>query len=170
MSLVRALARLGVVAAPLVGLALVAAPASAVPKGVAAVGSCYFDNGNGTITAVFGYTNTGSTTTIPVGANNQVYTGTSTANYTAAYPAAQPTTFLTGGQSNVFAVTGPPGGGAAWFLNGAYATVMPGSSSLCPQGSTLPTGDGVVLTLVAAAGMVPVGCWLLGRRSTRLAA
>ena len=85
-------------------------------------------------------------------------------------PAGQPTTFLAGGESNVFTVTGPPGGGAAWFLDGAYATVAPQAGSApCPAGTQLPMGDGLVLTLAAIAGLTPIGCWLLGRSSTRLA-
>ena len=49
----RALVRVALVVAPFVGLAVAAAPLSAAPKGPAAVGSCYFDNGDGTTTAAF---------------------------------------------------------------------------------------------------------------------
>jgi hypothetical protein len=141
-----------------------AAPAFAA-NGLSPTSNCAWDNGDGTFTAVFGYTNTSRKTySIPLGANNQVYAGYSTSDYWVPVDANPPTSFPPGSVASAVTVSFPAGGGAAWSIDGVYTTVT-GSTTACPSSTLATTTDGTttVLGVVIALGASVV----LGRRRGR---
>lgn len=96
------------------------------------------DNCDGTYTAQFGYDNPNSeSVTIPIGADNY-FTGLPDMDQ------GQPSVFLTGRQTNVFAVTFD-GQSVVWGLNGRTATATGGgASNQCGFSPISPVLEGVV--------------------------
>lgn len=151
-----------------------AVPASAATT-FAPTAGCYFVNTDGTITAVFGYTNTGGSATVAHGWDNYVITGHEV--WDAGMPAqTQPTQFRSGTYASVWTVTAPANGFASWSLNGTTATVSAHDNSaygvtaspICRQGTSLPATNGVVTTVLGFALLLPIGGWALSRRRTVL--
>lgn len=163
-SLARLLAVVPVAGALLGALALPAA--AAPPPKLTPVVGCAWDNGDGTFTGVFGYTNTGGAGSVAVGPENQVYVGHSSSNYWTAGVQPQPTTFVTGTKANAFVVDFPADGGAAWVLNGSYDAVT-ATSAACQTSPVDVINDGP-LAIIGFALLVPAGAYLLSRPSTRL--
>ena len=155
---------------PLAGalLGALALPAAAAPPPrLTPTGACVWNNGDGTYTGVFGWSNTGGAGSVPIGANNQVYVGTSQANYTSAATQPQPTTFA--GNTTVasaFSVTFPSGEGTAWLLDGTYSSLF-STSTACNTNPVDVINDGP-LALIGFALLVPAGAYFLSRPSTRL--
>lgn len=115
--------------------------------------SCYWDNGDGTYTVAVGYTNTTtSTVTYPIGALNFVSPAPENRG--------QPTVFLPGTHSNVWAPTitqADLAAGADWTLNGVRVSTSITSISACPT-KPVPISGGVggVIVFVAVALIIGV--------------
>ncbi|MFL6139771.1 MAG: hypothetical protein ACJ74O_18510 [Frankiaceae bacterium] len=142
------------------------APADAASApGLTSTANCAWSNGDGTYTAVFGYTNTSKKTySIPQGNNNQVYAGLSTSNFWTAVDANPPTTFPPGSVANAVVASFPGSGGAAWSLDGNYVTVT-AASTACPASTLATTNDGAATVV---AGLIALGAVaVLGRRRGR---
>jgi hypothetical protein len=154
---------------PLAGalVGALALPAAAAPAKLTPTGACVWNNGDGTTTAVFGWKNTGGAGSVAIGPNNQVYVGTSQANYTSAATQPQPTTFAANTTvASAFTVTFPSTEGAAWLLNGTYASLF-STSTACSTNPVDVINDGP-LALIGFALLVPAGAYFLSRPSTRL--
>ena len=141
-------------------LLLGAAPAQA--GAVTPLADCYTDNGNGTYTAVLGYSNTS-------GRAQKFAVGTSNNLSPSKFNGMQPTSFKAGTYHGVFSVTFTVADAynAGWTLDGTSLTINnAGSVGTCPPGTQMPAdgnGTGAVVALLAA-GVVGV---LLVRRVRR---
>jgi hypothetical protein len=154
---------------PLAGalLGVLALPAAAAPPKLTATANCVWNNGDGTYTGVFGWKNTGGAGTVPVGANNEVYIGTSPTDYAATPTQPQPTSFAANTTvTSAFTVNFPSTQQTAWLLNGTYATLNTGSA-ICGTNPVDVISDGP-LAIIGFALLVPAGAFLLSRPSTRL--
>ena len=122
-------------------LVLTALPgtATAASGAVTPLLDCYTLS-NGIYTLVFGYTNTGASTTIPIGSFNQIAP--------AALQGKQPTSFAAGTRHGVFTlkIAQSDVNGGYWFLDYNtyvfyYGVSVP--SAACPAGTSLPSsGNG----------------------------
>ncbi|RBY78131.1 hypothetical protein DQ238_13075 [Geodermatophilus sp. TF02-6] len=138
---------------------LVAAPgtASAASKTVTPTLDCLRENGDGTYTAILGYTNTSKNpVTIPVGSWNQVQP--------ARFDGPQPTVFQPGTKRGAYTVTLTQDeymGGPSWYLGGTFvffgwSWTHDGKAPTCPPSTELPeegNGTGPLIAL-AVAGVV----------------
>lgn len=143
-------------------LSLVPTQASAAPPSRTSVTpllDCVQQNSDGSYTAVLGYSSSYSTTTtIPLGANNYFSPAT--------YDGHQPTTFLTGTQHGVFAVTisnyDATYGTVYWYLDGhTLSSSGTAVSASCPMPTQLPaqgndTGAAIALLVAGALGVLVV--------------
>jgi hypothetical protein len=157
--------RTGAALAALTAGLVVAGPASAFAAGpITPFVSCYWTNGDGTYTVSVGYTNnSAATVTVPVGPNNYVTPSP--------IDRGQPTVFLAGTHSNVWAptISGQDfSGGANWYVNGVPVDVSTftacASKPVNVQGSTLTYLTGTAI--VAGAGLFVLAT---PRRRRRLA-
>ena len=133
-------------------LVLTASPgtASAANGAVTPLLDCYTLSKDGVYTLVFGYTNTGASTSIPLGSFNSIVP--------ASQQGKQPTSFAAGTRHGVFSVRVPQSevNGGYWYLD--YNTYVfyygiSAPSAACPAGTSLPAGGngtGGAVALLAA--------------------
>ena len=162
----RALAAAATLVAVVAVVATSGAPAHAAgTPGLSSTATCAWDNGDGTYTAVFGWTNTSKKTyNVPQGVDNQVYAGYSTSNFWTAVDANPPTSFPVGSVANAVTASFPASGGAAWNLSGNYVIVT-AASTACPASTLATTNDGVATVVAVLVALAAVGA--LGRRRGR---
>jgi hypothetical protein len=138
-----------IAAAGLTATVMLAVPATALADQpvVAPTVNCVTVNADGSLSALFGYTNAGTTQTlIKRGPDNQI----SPSNL----DGPQPDTFAPGTTYGAFALTIPVGGSATWTLHGNNRAVADASSPRCGPPVSLPqegNGLGLVLGLIVAA-------------------
>lgn len=125
------------------------------PKVVPAV-NCVSKNADGSYAAYFGYTNSGSVVSYPIGSANSIAPPNLNGG--------QPVTFVNGTVSNAFSVTVPQSGTAVWTVNGVTATAT--SSSLACSGDTLSTDPFGLSLVLAIVGGGLVGAFVV-RRTAR---
>lgn len=144
----------GLVAAP-------AAQAAAPARSLTPFVSCYFDNGNGTVTVSVGVTSTnGATVSVPVGADNRVTVG--------AQDRGQPTSFSPGTHNNVWAATvsyTDIANNVNWSLTGN--TVQFASFQECAS-KPVPAQGNTLAVVLFAAMVTAGGSLLLGERRRRM--
>jgi hypothetical protein len=143
---------------------LVAVPGTASAAGgdgsITPLLDCLRQNGDGTVTAILGYTNSArNAETIPVGTWNKI----SPTNYNGP----QPTTFASGTKHGAYTVTmtrSEYSGGPSWFLDGKFAFFGSSWASgvpTCPSSTELPedgngTGPAIALAFAGVVGAVAV--------------
>jgi len=142
MSSARRYARAAVVAAIAGAPLLVATPANAAAPSVTPTLECQFHNADGTYSAVFGYTNTGSSPkTIQPGPQN---------HFTPAQPSVtQPTVFQPGTHIAEVVIVWNGSGSLTWRLD-THSVQATASSPKCTTASQLPV---VASGTVAAIGL-----------------
>jgi hypothetical protein len=138
-----------IAAAGLTATVILALPATALADQpvVTPTVNCITVNADGSFSALFGYSNTGLTTTlIKRGPDNQIDPSN--------LDGAQPDTFAPGTTYGAFALTVPAGVAVSWILHGNNRAVADASSPLCGSPVSLPqegNGLGLVLGLIVAA-------------------
>jgi hypothetical protein len=122
--------------------------------------SCYWDNGNQTITVSVGVTSTNTTTvSVPVGTDNRVTVG--------AVDRGQPTSFAPGNHANVWAATvtwADISNGINWSLSGNLVTIA--SDAKCSS-KPVPAEGNAGAVLAFGALVTIAGAAVLGRRHRR---
>ena len=141
-------------------LVLTAVPwtASAANGAVSPLLDCWTLGKDGIYTLVFGYTNTGPATSIPLGSFNSIVP--------ASQQGKQPTSFATGTRHGVFSLQVPKSevNGGYWYLDyntHVFYYGISAPSAACPPGTALPasgngTGGAVALLAAGALGAVLV--------------
>lgn len=105
---------------------------------------CVIPATGGAHTAVLGYSNSQSQTTL---------TGSSNTISPSQYDGAQPTTFESGTHHGVFTIDIDPGDSATWFLGNTQLVINGTAAGACPSSTELPAdgnGTGVVVALLGA--------------------
>jgi hypothetical protein len=141
------------------GCALTAPAASAADKAVTPAPSCYFANGDGTVTVTVDVTNDNPTaTTLPVGSQNKLNPG--------AQDRGQPTTFAPGTTANAWSITLTTAefGTLRWNLDGN--TVPLQTATVCAA-TAVPADGNPLAVLVFGALTSLVGATFLGERRRR---
>jgi choice-of-anchor A domain-containing protein len=118
------------------------------PGAIVPMVQCVTPNTDGTFVAFFGYTNSGSAVTIPIGSNNTIAPTD--------LGGREPTSFSSGTVSDAFSVTVPKGQVVEWVISGIPAVASSGSPNC--QNSDLsadPFGLSLVFVVVIA-GLVGV--------------
>ncbi|MBO0728694.1 MAG: pentapeptide repeat-containing protein [Acidimicrobiaceae bacterium] len=131
-------------------------PCSGTAPNVVLTVDCITTNSDGSFTAYFGYTNSGSVISYPVGSANSITPPS--------LGGSQPTTFVNGTVSNAFSVSVPASGTAVWSVNGVSATAT--SSSPACNDDTLPAAGNGMGLVVAIGGGAIVGAAVV-RRTAR---
>jgi hypothetical protein len=138
-----------IAAAGLTATIVLALPATALANQptVTPTVNCVTVNADGSFTALFGYSNTGTTQTlIKRGPSNQITPSN--------LDGSQPDTFAPGTTYGAFSLTIAAGGTATWTLHGNRQAVATALSTRCGPPVSLPqegNGLGLVLGLIVAA-------------------
>jgi hypothetical protein len=154
-----------IAAAGLTATVILALPATALADQpvVTPTVNCISVNADGSFSALFGFSNTGLTTTlIKRGPDNQITPSN--------LDGAQPDTFAPGTTDGAFSLAIPAGGTATWTLHGNHQAVASISSPHCDPPVSLPqegNGLGLVIGLIVAA---IVGTLTIRKIVTRAAA
>jgi hypothetical protein len=120
--------------------------------------TCVFDNGDGTSTAVFGYTNTtGTAVTLPIGGSNNFAPSPQDRG--------QPTVFPPGSDTSAVLVVFD-GSKQTWTLDAGKVHTTP-SSPACPTDPSLPVSAGSPAGLSFLVGSTAVAAAFMGRRRVR---
>jgi hypothetical protein len=143
----------------LVALTGAAPAAHAAGKNVTPTPSCYFDNGDGTVTVTVDVTSTNPTeTTLPIGSQNKINPG--------AQDRGQPTTFAPGTTTNAWSATFSSAeyGSVRWNLDGN--TVPLQTSTVCTAIAVPADGNPLAVVVFGALTSL-VGAGFLGERRRR---
>lgn len=120
--------------------------------------TCVFDNGDGTFTAVFGYTNTAATAvTVPIGGTNNFAPSPQDRG--------QPTVFPPGSDTSAVLVVFD-GSKQTWTLDAGKVHTTP-SSPVCPTDPSLPVSAGSPAGLTFLAASTAVAAAFMGRRQVK---
>ena len=138
--------------------------AAAAAGAVKPVLDCYSLGKDGVYTLVFGYTNSGASTSIPHGSFNSIIPTASQGK--------QPTSFASGTKHGVFSIRVPKSeiNGGYWYLDyNAYIFYngVSAPSGQCPSGTALPAdgnGSGIAVSLLVAGVL---GALVVRRASRR---